>query len=193
MRLCFVLALAAIGLVGADLSAPVRAQNLPCDAFVRNADGSWTAVQEVRVPAAGRVFNVRAGSVLRPGATMMGLDMAALLAQECSRVPVGLPATAPPPPASVSESSTALSKLTDANGLIDAQQLTCGQLADAASADADLLLLWYSGWYNAAAKKRVLDLPRTKEAIRNVLLYCKANRDKRVVQAMDLYLKDVRR
>jgi hypothetical protein len=38
----------------------------------------------------------------------------------------------------------------------------------------------------------VIDLPRVKEGIRNVLLYCKANRDKRVTQAMDLYLKDRR-
>jgi HdeA/HdeB family len=193
MRLCFVLALAAIALAGADLSAPARAQSFPCDAFVRNPDGSWTAMQEARVPAAGRVFNIRAGSVLRPGATMMGLDMSAVLAEECRNAPVGMPASTPPaPPPSVSESPAALSRLTDANGQIDVQRLTCAQLAETPQAEADFLLLWHSGWYNAMAKRRVIDLPRVKEGIRNVMLYCKANRDKGLVQAMDLYLKDRR-
>jgi len=191
MRHRYGLTLAAIALAGIGLASPVRAQSFPCEAFLRNPDGSWTAMQEARIPAAGRVFNVRTGSVLRPGATMMGLDLAAMLVQECPNVPVGLPATVPPP-SSVSESPAALSKFTDANGLIDVQRLTCAQLAETSPADADFLLLWHSGWYGAIAKKRVIDLPRVKEGIRNVLLYCKANKDKHVVQAMELYLKDRR-
>ena len=149
-------------------------------------------MQEARIPAAGRVFNVRTGSVLRPGATMMGLDLAAMLVQECPNVPVGLAPAAVPMPPSVSESPAALSKFTDANGQIDVQKLSCAQLADTPQGDADFLLLWHSGWYNAMAKRRLIDLPRVKEGIRNVMLYCKANKDKSLVQAMDLYLKDRR-
>jgi hypothetical protein len=189
------LALAAIAHALASLAAPAQAQSVPCDSFMRNQDGSWTALQEVRFPAGGRIFNVRAGSVLRPGAAILGLDMADILAKECPNVPVGAPAAAltpAAPPPSVSDQPAALAKFTDANGQIDVSKLTCAQLAETSHADADFLLLWQSGWYSAMAKRRVIDLPRVKEGIRNVMLYCKANRDKRVVQAMDLYLKDAR-
>jgi hypothetical protein len=188
----FALTLAAVLLVSAG--APARAQNFPCDAFMKNPDGSWTAMREAPIPAGGRVFNIRTGSVLRPGATMMGLDMAEIIAQECPNVAVGAPAAAvalPPPPA-LSESPAALSKFTDANGLIDVAKLSCAQLAETSQSDADFLLLWQSGWYSAMAKRRVIDLPRVKDGIRNVMLYCKSNRDKRVTQAMDIYFKDLR-
>jgi hypothetical protein len=188
-------ALAAIAIALSDAGlTPARAQSVPCDSFMRNQDGSWTAMQEVRFPAGGRVFNVRTGSVLRPGAAIMGLDMADILAKECPNVPVGAPAAAvaPAPALALSDQPAALSKFTDANGQIDVNKLTCAQLAETSQADADFLLLWQSGWYNAMAKRRVIDLPRVKEGIRNVMLYCKANRDKRVTQAMDMYLKDGR-
>jgi len=45
-----------------------------------------------------------------------------------------------------------LSTYADANGYLDVQKLTCGQLAGTFQEDADLLVAWYSGWYNGLAK-----------------------------------------
>ena len=46
-----------------------------------------------------------------------------------------------------------LSTYTDADGYLDVQKLTCGQPAGTFQEDADLLVAWYSGWYNGPAKK----------------------------------------
>lgn len=67
------------------------------------------------------------------------------------------------------------------------QQLTCGQLANTYQEDADFLLTWYSAWYNGQAKAHVLNVPRVKESVHDVIVYCKANKDKRVTQAIDWY------
>jgi inactivated superfamily I helicase len=82
-----------------------------------------------------------------------------------------------------------LSKYADANGYIDVQKLTCNQLANTYQEDADFLGIWYSGWYNGLAKKHAINVPRVKEGIHNVIVYCKANRDKRIIQAIDIILK----
>jgi HdeA/HdeB family protein len=78
----------------------------------------------------------------------------------------------------------------DANGYIDVQKLTCGQLANTYQEDADFLGVWYSGWYNGLAKKHAINVPRVKENIHNVIVYCKANKDKRIIQAIDVILKE---
>jgi hypothetical protein len=44
-----------------------------------------------------------------------------------------------------------LSAYADANGFIDVQALTCGQLANTYQEDANALTSWYSGWYNGLA------------------------------------------
>lgn len=77
----------------------------------------------------------------------------------------------------------------DANGYIDVQKLTCGQLANTFQEDADFLGIWYSGWYNGLGKKHAVNVPRVKEGIHNVIVYCKANQDKRIIQAIDVILK----
>jgi inactivated superfamily I helicase len=82
-----------------------------------------------------------------------------------------------------------LSKYEDANGYIDVQKLTCAQLANTFQEDADFLGIWYSGWYNGLAKKHAINVPRVKEGIHNVIVYCKANQDKRIIQAIDIILK----
>ena len=69
------------------------------------------------------------------------------------------------------------------------QKLTCGQVANTFQEDADFLGIWYSGWYNGLAKKHAVNVPRVKEGIHNVIVYCKANRDKRIIQAIDVILK----
>ena len=78
----------------------------------------------------------------------------------------------------------------DANGYIDVQKLTCAQLAGTYQEDADFLGVWYSGWYNGLAKKHALNVPRTRAGIHNVIVYCKANPAKTVIQAIDLMLKE---
>ena len=82
-----------------------------------------------------------------------------------------------------------LTTYADSDGYIDVQKLTCGQLANTFQEDADFLGVWYSGWYNGLAKKHAINVPRVKEGIHNVIVYCKANKDKRIIQAIDIILK----
>jgi HdeA/HdeB family protein len=84
---------------------------------------------------------------------------------------------------------TELSKYADANGYIDVQKLTCAQLAGTYQEDADFLGIWYSGWYNGLAKKHAINVPRVKESIHEVIVYCKAHRDITVIKAIDTILK----
>ena len=84
---------------------------------------------------------------------------------------------------------TELSKYADAKGYIDVQKLTCAQLAGTYQKDADFLGIWYSGWYNGLAKKHAINVPRVKENIHNVIVYCKAHRDITVIKAIDTVLK----
>ncbi len=85
-----------------------------------------------------------------------------------------------------------LSAYADANGWIDVQKLTCAQLANTYQEDADMLAAWYSGWYNGLAKKHMLNVPRGKRVEHEVIVYCKANRDKRVIEAIAVVFKDER-
>jgi hypothetical protein len=49
---------------------------------------------------------------------------------------------------SFAQTAVPLSTYADADGMIDVQKLTCGQLAGTYQEDADALAMWYSGWYN---------------------------------------------
>ena len=90
---------------------------------------------------------------------------------------------------SMASAQVELKTYADANGYIDVQKLTCAQLANTYQEDADFLGIWYSGWYNGLAKKHAVNVPRVKEGIHNVIVYCKANGDKRIIQAIDFILK----
>lgn len=92
--------------------------------------------------------------------------------------------------ATPARSQTELSAYTDANGFLDVQALTCGQLADTYQEDADMLAAWYSGWYNGLAKKHFAHLTRAKAGEHQLIVYCKANRDKKIIHALDVLLKD---
>ena len=76
-------AMAAWALVSAaiGLSTGARAQDIamPCDAFIRNADGSWATMRDVPVSGMGRKLVLRQGSELRPGAAILSVDFATLL------------------------------------------------------------------------------------------------------------------
>jgi len=78
----------------------------------------------------------------------------------------------------------------DKNGFIDVQALTCAQLADTYQEDANALANWYSGWYNGLAKKHFYHLNRVKGTEHEVIVFCKQNRDMKIIKAMDIIFKE---
>jgi hypothetical protein len=187
---------AAIAVGAFCLSTAVQAQNivLPCEDFIKNPDGSWTPQRDVPVAGLGRKLTLRQGGALAPGAAILSVDFAALLDQQCPAVAVTVPGSEPEPaPVQTPEPAVALSKYADANGNIDVQKLTCGQFSNTSPAEADFLGALYIGWYNGLAKKNAINLTRAKDVIRNLVVYCKANKDKRVTQAIDATRKEERR
>jgi len=90
---------------------------------------------------------------------------------------------------SIAYAQAQLSTYADKDGYIDVQKLSCAQLAGTFQEDADFLSTWYSGWYNGLAKKHAINVPRVKENIHNVIVYCKAHRDITVIKAIDIILK----
>ncbi|MDH7795055.1 MULTISPECIES: HdeA/HdeB family chaperone [unclassified Beijerinckia] len=87
---------------------------------------------------------------------------------------------------------TPLGAYADDKGYIDVQKLTCAQLAGTFQEDADMLTTWYSGWYNGLARKHLLNVKRAKEAEHEIIQYCKAHQDKRVMDAIGVVFKDMR-
>lgn len=94
--------------------------------------------------------------------------------------------------AAFAQEATPLSAYVDANGFLDVQALTCAQLADTYQEDADSLTTWYSGWYNGLAHKHFLDFKKGKAAEHEVIVYCKAHRDKKIIEAIAVVFKDDR-
>lgn len=93
---------------------------------------------------------------------------------------------------SAASAQVPLSSYVDANGFIDVQKLTCAQLAGTYQEDADALTAWYSGWYNGLAKKHFLDLRKGKVAEHEVIMFCKANPEKLIIDAIAVVFKDER-
>lgn len=153
LGLTIALQLFAIAFQAAGVSALAQ-DKLPCEAFAKLGDGSWSALETTPVPS--RNFRIQAGSVWRPGAVVLGLDIASTLDAQCPNAPVATPASAEPstPAQPPRPPTTSLSKYADANGNLDVRQLTCGHIADTSAEEASLLLAWYGGWYNASGKKR---------------------------------------
>ena len=85
-----------------------------------------------------------------------------------------------------------LSSYADTEGFINVQALTCAQLANTWQEDADRLATWYSGWYNGLAKKHYMDIRKGKEAEHEVIVYCKAHPELKIIQAMDVVFKNMR-
>ncbi len=94
--------------------------------------------------------------------------------------------------ASVAQAQVDLSTYADAEGFLNVQALTCAQLANTWQEDADRLATWYSGWYNGLAKKHYMDIRKGKEAEHEVIVYCKAHPEKRIIEAMDIVFKNMR-
>jgi hypothetical protein len=85
-----------------------------------------------------------------------------------------------------------LSAYADPEGFLDIQALTCAQLAGTWQDQADLLSAWYSGWYNGLAKRHYMDIRKGREAEHELIVYCKANPQLRVIQAIDIVFKSMR-
>ena len=80
----------------------------------------------------------------------------------------------------------------DSDGYLDVQRLTCAQLANTFQEDADYLTAWYSGWYNGLGKKHLMLVDRAKSLEHQIIVHCKANPDKTVIQAIDVVFKAYR-
>src|SRR5271168_5257649 len=93
---------------------------------------------------------------------------------------------------STAQAQVPLSAYMDANGFINVQALTCAQLANTYQEDADALTTWYSGWYNGLAKKHFLDYKKGKVAEHEVIVFCKAHPEKRIIEAIAVVFKDER-
>jgi len=92
--------------------------------------------------------------------------------------------------ASAAQAQTPLTAYTDAKGYVDVQALTCAQLAGTYQEDADMLAAWYSGWYNGLAKKHFAHITRAKSGEHQLILYCRAHPDLKIIEAIDTLLKD---
>jgi hypothetical protein len=172
--------------------AHAQDRDIDCDSFLKNPDGSWTVVKKVFIP----VQNVRVneGTVFRPGTTFLGDDMTVRLSKACPNKQLEVPAPADvaqpqPLPQQPQPGRVPLAQYADANGNIDVQRLTCGQIADASIDDASFFLSWYSGWYYGTEKKHGINPARVRYVIRSVVDYCKANRDRKLTDAMSSWLK----
>ncbi len=93
--------------------------------------------------------------------------------------------------ASASHAQVDLTTYTDAKGYLNVRALTCAQLANTYQEDADFLGAWYSGWWNGHLKLHSINPSRAKQGIHEVIVYCKANPDKKVVDAVDAFVKKV--
>jgi hypothetical protein len=91
------------------------------------------------------------------------------------------------------QAAVELNTYADKDGNIDVQKLTCAQLANTFQEDADFLATWYSGWYNGLGKKHLIKMDRAKEVLHEVIVYCKANQSKKIIQAIDIVIKDYRK
>ena len=81
--------------------------------------------------------------------------------------------------ATASIAQVELKTYADDKGYISVRALTCAQLAGTFQEDADFLGVWYSGWLNGNNKKHMINVRRTKEGIHNVIVYCKANPERK--------------
>jgi len=93
--------------------------------------------------------------------------------------------------ASAAKAQTPLTSYLDAKGYLDVRALTCAQLAGTFQEDANFLGAWYSGWWNGHLKRHSINIDRAKQGLHEVIVYCKANPDAKVVDAVDAYAKKV--
>jgi hypothetical protein len=78
---------------------------------------------------------------------------------------------------------------TEKDGRVNVHALSCAQLAGTFQEDADALAMYYAGWYNGLAKKHGFNVQRTRALQHEVIVYCKANPEVKVIKAMDQIFK----
>jgi HdeA/HdeB family len=113
-----------------------------------------------------------------------GIKRKAVMTRILAAIAASVVFTAP----SIATAQVPLTSYADAKGFIDVQTLTCAQLAGTFQEDADLLSAWYSG----LAKKHYVDLKRGKVVEHEVIVYCKANPEKKIIEALAVVFKDER-
>jgi HdeA/HdeB family len=91
--------------------------------------------------------------------------------------------------ASASQAQTPLTAYEDAKGYLNVRALTCSQLTGTTQDDANFLGAWYSGWWNGHVKRHAINIDRAKKGLHEVLVYCQANPNTKVVDAVDAYVK----
>jgi hypothetical protein len=92
----------------------------------------------------------------------------------------------------VAQAAVGLDTYADKEGYIDVQELTCAQLAGTYQEDANYLTAWYSGWYNGLAKKHAANIPRSREAEHETIVYCKEHPDERVIKVLGRVIDEYR-
>jgi hypothetical protein len=199
MRRLFVLVVVAFVLQALGLAATAHAQEnqINCNSFIKNADGSWTVIERVFIPV--QQVKVNEGVTFTSDQLFLGVDMVARLNKACPNIqpadadaaPANAPATPQGAPGAMQAARVQLSQYADANGELDVRRLTCAHMDAASPEEADVLLSWYSGWYAAAAKRRGANISfaRVRDAVRNVRDYCRTNGGKNLSQVMELMLK----
>jgi hypothetical protein len=86
-----------------------------------------------------------------------------------------------------------LTAYADKDGFIDVQTLTCGQLANTYQEDADHLTTWYSGWYNGLGHKHMMNVSRAKDLEHEIIVYCKAHQNEKIIHAIDVVFNEYRK
>jgi hypothetical protein len=94
---------------------------------------------------------------------------------------------------SAAQAQVDLKTYADPNGDLDVQALTCAQLAGTWQEDADFMSVWYSGWYNGLAGYSKMKVDRAKELEHRVIVYCKTHPKVKVIKAMDINIKQMRK
>jgi hypothetical protein len=59
--------------------------SLPCDAFVRNANGCWSSTRQVRIDASTGTGSIGPGMTFCTGTMFMGINLPEMLTQQCTR------------------------------------------------------------------------------------------------------------
>jgi HdeA/HdeB family len=91
--------------------------------------------------------------------------------------------------ASTSQAQVALKTYEDEKGYLNVRALTCAQLANTFQEDANFLAAWYSGWWNGHLKRHSINIARARAGLHDVIVYCQANPDTKVVDAVDTLVK----
>ena len=85
MPLLKILVLGIVLLWALPAAAQVQPQTtlVPCDAFQKNPDGSWSSVRQVVIAGPNGQVTVSPGTSVWSGVAFMGIDLGSRLDQQC--------------------------------------------------------------------------------------------------------------